>query len=92
MVPLDAAQQVPIVRSQRNQIAATAMIGTEDQPLYGQLIERHPDVACGKARAIGSDKNNFIVAELSDLFHRSLEALGKSRAMLLVPLKTGRPR
>jgi hypothetical protein len=82
--PADTAQQFAIVGMKSDQIAAAAMIRTEDKLLRRQLHESPLDVACPKPRAIPTDRDNFVVAKLRDPFDRVLKPCREIPASLPV--------
>lgn len=68
------------------------MIGPEHQPFVTELGERRRDVARVEPWTIGADEGNLVIAEGRDLFCGRLQALGESRAALLVTLETWKGR
>ena len=71
--PSDAAKQSAIRGTKGDEIAAPAMIGTEDEFSVLQLREGMFDVARAQARAIASDGNDFVVSEVRDRLDGVLE-------------------
>ena len=86
-LPADAAKQMPIARSQCDQITTAAMIRTEHKPLIPKRAKRDRDINAAQAGAIRADDNNFLVAKSRDFLRRRLQASGEGRAALLVKLK-----
>lgn len=73
LFPPDAAQQFPVGGMESDEVTSTAMIGTEDKLLRRQLPESALDVGCPKPRAIPTECDDFVVAELEDSFDRVLK-------------------
>lgn len=87
-VPTDPSEQMPIAHPECDQVTTAAVIGPEHKALGAELGERRRDVARVESWTIGADEDNFVIAESRDLFRGRLQALGKSRAALLMALET----
>jgi hypothetical protein len=74
LLPAHAAQQCPIAGTKRDEIAAAAMIRSEDQFSRYQLRESALDVDRAEPRAIPADRDHFVIAELRDSFDRVFKA------------------
>ena len=69
-LPAHAAEQIPVTQTKRDQIAATAMIWSENKFLRLQFSKGIFDVDRAKTRAIAADNDNFVVPKLIDFLDR----------------------
>lgn len=83
-LPLDAAEEVPIAQPKREEIAATAMIRSENELFRFQLSKSIFDINGAKAGAVATDHDNFVVAELVDFLDRVLQPRCKAMPDLRV--------
>jgi hypothetical protein len=85
LFPADPAQQFPIGGMERDQVATTAMVRAEDEPLRRQLRESALDIARPESRAIPPDGDDLVIAKLRNSLDRVLEARRESASRL--PMK-----
>ena len=83
-LPANATEQMPITRSQRDQVTTAAMVRPEDEPMGAQPREGRRDVLRIEPRTIAPDHHHFIVAERRDSLDGVLEPLAEGRALLQV--------
>jgi hypothetical protein len=89
LLPAHAAQQCPIAGTKRDEIAAAAMIRSEDQFSRYQLRESALDVDRAKAWAIAPDGNDFVIAKQRESLDRVLKARREIPARLPVNMWGG---
>lgn len=82
--PAHVAQQMPIARAKGKQVAATAMVRSENEPMLLELCKGPPDVSRGETRTIAADCDNFIVTQRCDFLEGILETLSESISRLRV--------
>ena len=72
-----------------DEIAAAAMIRSQDKMPRGQLSESALNVARLKSRAIPTDGDNFVISKLRDSFDGVLEPPRETPADLAVNVQPG---
>lgn len=89
LFPAHIAQQLPIGGTKRDQIAAAAVIRTEDKFLCLQLSESTVDVGRAKTGAIPTYRHYFLVAQLRDSFDGIFKPRRETSAGLPVNVWSG---
>jgi hypothetical protein len=92
LLPANAAQQFPIGGTESDKVTAAAMVRTEDELLRRQLHESALEIASAKPRAIPSDGDDFVVAELCDSLDSVLEPRREIPARLAMDARPGSGR
>lgn len=92
LLPFNVAEQFPIGRTKRDEVATAAMVRPEDQFPCGQLIESKFDVGRTKSRAIPADRDHFVISKLGDFFDSVLKAACEIPARLPVNERAGSDR
>lgn len=81
-VPANTPKQGRVSTVERDQIAAAAMIGAEDEPFIAQLGEGDLEVVRHQHRAIAPDRDDLVVTHVFDGADGVLEARCKTAADL----------
>ena len=70
VLPAHATEQIPVAQTKRDQVAATAMIWSEDKFSRLQFSKGFFNIDRAKTRAVAADHDNFVVAKLIDFLDR----------------------
>ena len=91
-LPVNAAKEVPIAQPKREEIAATAMIRSENKLFRFQLSKSIFHINGAKTGAVATDDDDLVVAELVDFLDRIPQPRRKAMPDLRVNARSVRRR
>ena len=70
LLPAHAVEQIPVTQTKRDQVAATAVIWSENKFSRPQFFKGFFNIDGAKTRAVAADNDNFVVAKVIDFLDR----------------------